>query len=485
MIQVARFLTMHRLRVLLLIAFCLGTNIALDARQADWGRSAYRIQLHLAAEVPAEAQSNLAANLATYLEQRIDATLYPSWTVEISQPKGPFRHQLLTHLAELTKAKLTEESSPVFDKHMYLVIASTPEGYALKCRELDHATQMLGPMLSRNVQQRRLLGEHCFQLLCKTFAPLAKVRRTEDDPLHVTLHFKGVDLPQQANQSLFVRSGDVYQPLRIRMTRTGEVRPGGINIIPWTYLEYEGRQDESKSNRWRVHSATKHPFGVRRRGRVEYLAIAVRQPPATTRVRFYARHNKQQSLMGYEVFRREPDAEKSQLIGLTDNRGSVEVLPGKANITTLFLRSGNELLAKVPVVPGAKKNLEIPIADDTARLNAQATLTSLREQLIDLVARRNILISRTQGQIEESSFDEARKLLGKLDELPGRAQFAQLISSAQNNRRNHSDEPRIQARIEKMFANTRKLLGRFLDSRPVSDLKAKLRSAQNNANQSS
>ncbi len=486
MFRVTRLLTMHQLRVALLITSYLCTNSALGANQTKWERSTYRIELHLAVDVATEASSGLTANLAAYLEQRIDATLYPSWTVEISLPKGPFRYQLLYRLDELSIPNLAKinESSPVFDKHIYLTIASTSEGYTLKCRELDHATQMLGPVLSRNIKQRRLLPEHCFKLLCKTFAPLAKVRRIEDDPLHVTLHFKGNDLPQQTNLSTFVRPGDIYQPLRIRMTRTGEVRPGGINPIPWTYLEFEDPQDENNSTQCRVHSATKHPFGIRRRGRVEYLAIAVRQPPATTRVRFYARHNKQQSLMGYEVFRREPGAERSQLVGLTDNRGSVEVIPGKSNITTLFLRSGNELLAKVPVVPGAQKSLEIPIADDTARLNAQATLTSLREQLIDLVARRNILIARVQNQIEEANFDEAKKLLSKLDELPGRAQFAQRISSAQNNRRNHSDEPRIQARIEKMFANTRKLLGRYLDSRPVSDLKVKLTTARNSGNES-
>ena len=58
-------------------------------------------------------------------------------------------------------------------------------------------------------------------------------------------------------------------------------------------------------------------------------------------------------------------------------------------------------MAKVPVVPGAKPFVEVPIADDTARLRAQAALTSLSEQLVDTVAMRNILIARVRDRLPE------------------------------------------------------------------------------------
>jgi len=479
-------LNRYHLQALFAFALFLGASTAEAANQADWERSAYHIRLHIAVE--ASDSADLAERLAERLEQHANAAMQPLWSLEVVASKGPLRHQLLTRLGELSAeeqlaaAAISGESSLPLDKQMFLTVTSTAGGFVVSCRELDHTTQIFGPIHSRTVYQRRMLTEHCIQLLCDTFAPLAKIRRIDDDSDHITLHFKGAEISSSIDPSLLVVPGNIYRPMRIRMTRTGEIRPGGISTIPWTYLEFEST--EENFSRCRVYSAIQHPFGVRRRGRVEHLAIAMRQLPAKTRVRFYAQHDKSQSLTGYEVFRREPDSKESQLVGLTDNRGSVEIVPERAEVTTLYLRSGDELLAKVPVVPGSQESLEIPIADDIGRLNAQATLTSLREQLIDLVARRNILIARTRDRIENSSYDEANELLSELDELPGRAQYAQFIASAQNNRRNRSDEPRIQDRIDKMFANTRKLLGRFLDTRPVSNLKDQLNAARSGNEQS-
>jgi hypothetical protein len=194
-------------------------------------------------------------------------------------------------------------------------------------------------------------------------------------------------------------------------------------------------------------------------------------------VRFYARHDPTQGLSGYEVFRRLPGSDESEPLGLTDATGSVVVEPVGADVVTLFLRSDGQLLAKIPVPPGAKPLLEVPIADDTARLRAQAELTALREQLIDIVARRSILTARVRVRMEEGQFDEARELLAELDDLPGRAQFDQMITAAERNPRNTSTDPRVEQRIDKLFADTRMLLGRFLDVRQISELRNEVNAA--------
>jgi hypothetical protein len=121
--------------------------------------------------------------------------------------------------------------------------------------------------------------------------------------------------------------------------------------------------------------------------------------------------------------------------------------------------------------------LEVPIADDTARLRAQAELTAVREQLIDIVARRAILMARVRARMEEGQLDEARQLLEELDDLPGRAQFDQMITAAERNRQNSSQDPVIQKRIDKLFADTRVLLGRVLDVRQISDLRNEVNAA--------
>ena len=273
-----------------------------------------------------------------------------------------------------------------------------------------------------------------------------------------------------------MNSGEVYQPLMVRTSSTGEVKSDSIREIPWTYLTL----DQPVERGWRgdVHTGTRRPFGVRRRGRVEHLALALREPVGSTQVRFYARHNASRGLTGYEVFRREPAATESLPLGLTDTSGSVKIDPSESKVTLLFLRSEGQLLAKVPVVPGLKSKIDVPVADDTARLRAQAALTSLTERLIDTVAQRNILIARVRDRLKSGKIDQAQALFLDLDSLPGRAQFDQEIKSVENRKLNRSDDPKVQARIEKLFADTRKLLGRFLSTRQISEVQAELTAAR-------
>lgn len=461
------------LAILLALACCLpGSANAADERQ--WEFSNYHIQIHLAVDSAAKPQVNLSKKLTNYLERRIQATLFPLWSVEFSTATGPFEHFLLHQIDELPTLEKMEPGIG-FDKQLVLTVTANSEGYLVACREHDLTTNRWGPVLRQQACQSRTLSEQCFSLLKRTFAPIAKIRRDLDDDRHVSLYFKGSDLPRRSNEPLFAQPGTVYQPLKTRKTRRKEVRPDTISQIPWTYLTLEAMQDGT--GRCRVHSGIRKPFGVRRRANVENIAIALPQTGQSTRVRFHARHDKSRPLVGYEVFQRDTDEQPSQLLGLTNSRGAIEVSPGAASVRTLFLRSDGKLLAKIPVATGAISLVEVPIADDTARLKAQATITSLREQLIDLVARRNILIARVRDQAANNRLAEARELLSQLDALPGRAYFAQLLSAAERNERNRSTEPKVQARIEKMFADTRKLLGRFLSTRQISDLQAELNAA--------
>jgi hypothetical protein len=438
-----------------------------------WELSPYTVRIELAVDDAALNQASLDARLATYLRERILSTLHPLWSIELEVVEGQQRHLLLDSLSTLEQLPAPESNR--FDKRMFLTVAGGIDGYTIACREWDKHTRLWGPVLRRSVRQELMLSEQCFDLLRATFAPLATVRVDPDDETRATLVFKGSELPRRTEDAAFGRVGEVYQPLLIRFDHTGEVLPDGISVVPWTYLTLE-REDHGK---WQcaVHTGIRLPFGIRRRGRSEHLAIAVRNPPGPTRVRFYVRHDPSQGLSGYEVFRRLPYSNESEPLGLTDATGSVTVEPTGANIVMLFLRSDGQLLAKIPVAPGAKPLLEVPIADDTARLRAQSELTALREQLIDVVARRSILMARVRARMEEGKIDEARELLAELDDLPGRAQFDQMITAAERSPQNASKDPRIEQRIDKLFADTRVLLGRFLDVRQISELRSEVNAA--------
>ncbi len=118
----------------------------------------------------------------------------------------------------------------------------------------------------------------------------------------------------------------------------------------------------------------------------------------------------------------------------------------------------------------------MPLPDDDARLAAEAHLAAVREDLIDVVARRNILISRARSTIRKKDFAAAQELLQELDGLPGRPQFDITLSTAQRTLR--SDDPQMQRRIDQLFAATQTLFSQYLDLRPINEIHDELRAAQ-------
>ena len=457
--------------------------LAEGANNKYWELSPYRVHLLVAIDDSAQPQPGLGDQIVADLRRKIRTTVYPLWSTKISLATDAVRQELLErldHLEHSTAESLTMDNLvSACDKRLFLSIRTTPLGSTLACREFDCTVRRWGTTEHRHIRQSWLLSAQCFDLVCQTFSPLAMVRALQDEEKvdkEVLLRFRGSRLPQQSDLSFFNVTGEAYQPLTLRTNSAGEFKVDSIRDVSWTYLTLAEQQQDG----WHaiVHTGTRRPFGIRRRGRIENLALAMRKPVGKTRVRFYARHDQAQGLIGYEVFRREPGESETQPIGLTDSSGAVEVAPGKSNVSILFLRSEGQLLAKVPVVVGAKSLLEVPIADDTARLRAQAALTSLTERLIDTVAQRNILIARVRDRIKNGKLDQAQELFTTLDNLPGRSKFVQAIDSAENRKLHQSDDPKVQARIEKLFADTRKLLGKFLNTRQITDLQNELTAAR-------
>ena len=448
------------------------------ATQKYWELSPYRVQIQLVVDDREMPRPGCGEDLMASLQTKIRSTVYPIWKTTIRRPVGAARQQTLTLLKTNETGEgvdLTSQSSGS-DKLMFLSVKTTRLGVELRCREYDCTTQRWGTIHQQTIRQAALLYENCFQLLCETFAPLATVRSIADSDKEVLLNFRGNELPRQSELSFLTIAGEPFQPLMVRTTSSGEIKADSIRDISWTYLTLSGKQEDGWHGR--IHSGTRRPFGIRRRGRIEHFALALRTPPTSSDVRFYARHDSTLGLTGYEVFRRKPDDTSTQPMGLTNSAGAISVTPGEQAVTILFLRSEGQLLAKVPVVPGAKALIEVPIADDTARLRAQAALTSLTEQLIDTVAKRNLLIARVRDRLNNGKLEEAQELFTELDSLPGRSQFDRDIRTAGERELHRSSDPKVQQRIDKLFADTRKLLSRFLSTKPIAEVQGELTAAR-------
>jgi hypothetical protein len=438
--------------------------------QKTWSTKRYQVQLHLAFDAAANPGVLSGEELQQQLDQKIRLHIYPLWNCEIERHAGASRQSLINQLDD--SEALATFFGEGFDKHLFLTIQATGWGWQLACREHDKLTDRWTPVLTAEIKQDLVLTESCLALICQTFSPLAMVRVDSENPEQVHLDFMGSELPRQTDEELFIKPSTVFQTYILRRQRGVAANKQNLMGIPWTYVVAE----EPAGLAWKsqVYSGNRRPFAMSRRAGIEIIALPLQQYLISTRVRFHASHQDAVGLSGYEVFIKQSGGKQFLPLGVTDHTGSVVVSRGESPITLLALRSESQLLAQVPVAPGTSKMIDIPIADDAARLSVQAALTSFKELLVDTVARRNILIARIRDQLAKGKQQEADKLFKQLDELPKRAALNRQLDTIANNSAHRSENKRVQAKIDRLIADSRELLGSFLSNNELLELESEI-----------
>jgi hypothetical protein len=460
-----------------LIALCCSSS-SRAAENRAWENSPYRVLATVAVDDGARPQPGLEAALARSIADRVEGALRPLWAFELSVPNGGIERRQCFDLREIPWEELSADQT-ANDKLLWLGVRVTPNGYELACREFDVYVRRWGPVRRSFVQQASFLPEASFALLKDAFSPLALITPIEGNDEQVQLSFKGSSLPRPAGEEAFVKVGAAYLPVLRRTDRSGKLVPGGIMPVPWTYLTVAEPGSKAQDADWAaaIHSGVRRPFGGVKRGTVEQLAIGIGNSPGATQVRFHTRTDKTQGLAGYEVFRAGPKGEP-QRIGVTDRDGMITIPPTDEKISMLMLRSDGQVLAKVPVVIGGSEEQQTPIADNVTRLQAQAEAQVIREDLIDLVARRAIMMGRVKSMLKNDRVKEAKELMGELDALPSPSVFGRTIENAAR-KIPRSDDPSVQKRIDALFSSTREILSKYLSTRPITDLQAEVDAAAN------
>ena len=507
----------HRLRFRCHIAAALALSVITPAVSAaddrGWDYQPYQIHAVLAIDVPGGLSQHLADELPKHLQRRAQAAISPLWSLNVELATGTMRYRVFSEIA-MSGDEPPAEFPAERDKLLLLAVRWRPNGFELTAREFDRYVERWGVPIRTICRQEQALPEQLFAIAWQAVAPLAQLEIDPDDEQRVRLMPRGAALVRKDSTTPSLKPGDVFLPIFRRTMRGGEVVEGGIQVVPWTYIEVAeseggegvgshflppagpiaaGAIKNETRPRWaheeetivaRIHSANRRPFGVRRQGYVEQLAIGLRAEPAETVLQLHSRTSPDKPLVGYQVFSQNTVAGVSDpasndavtLLGSTDRSGKLAIPPGDTRIRTLYLKNGGQLLARLPIVPGADAQIDVPLPDDDPRLAAESRLAALREELIDVVARRNILMARTRQKIEQSDFLAAQKLLAEADQLPGRSQFNLTLTTTARTLR--SEDPQIQRRIDQLVEATQTVMNQYLDLRPINQLHDELRAAQ-------
>lgn len=453
---------------------CASTSAATVDRY--WAVTPYRVELLLKLDTSTVWREKLRRSLPGFVARRAEATMGPLWKLsstiasdDVAVSEGP-------NLLTIPEDRLAE-SRRSFDKLIALVVKESPLGLTVSTQEYDSLLESWGPVFEETTASGQSVGELAFANVYSAFAPMAKFRVDRKDPTKVTLSFRGESLPLPANTGKqLVEPGDVLRPVLRRVDRTGLPVEDGIQPTPWTYFSVDSPSDEeeaSQATTATIVSHTRFPFSARQRGRVEQLAKLLKPSKANTQLRLHARDEPDVSLAGFKVFSRNVGDEESTYLGKTDRDGTVAIPAGKSLVQIAFVQSSGQWIAKIPVVPGEDGLIEAPLVDDRKRLEAEARLIGIREELIDMVARRNILAARVRSKIKAKDIDGAEKLIRQLENMQTATEFEQQ-RIRQQERMVESSDPRVQQRISKLFDDTRDVLAEFLPPGLVQELKREL-----------
>jgi hypothetical protein len=152
-------------------------------------------------------------------------------------------------------------------------------------------------------------------------------------------------------------------------------------------------------------------------------------------------------------------------------------IPIKIPLYLYYIKNGETLLARLPIVTGYRNLETADLPDDRRRLQAEAFLKGLQGEVLDIVVRRKILDARIKRKMEEGKLDEASALLDELKKVKNYDSLAGQIQNIQRRASSTESGPiplPVVERIDKMIDTTRVLMQKYLQEDLVRALEVKL-----------
>lgn len=458
-----------------LLVCCLHTNSSL----ADevWDVAPYRVHVWMVLDNSPRTRDTWQGQQQV-LEDLVASQFGAAWQLQIEPSPVAWNSQ-----GEDGNALLPEWQSihAVFaqldatDKLFVVHVDGLPDlTFMTSFREYDCATRTWGPDLSRQTIQAARLGRDVFLGILTAFQPIGRIDRVRDDG--VILRMRAGVLADATSSPLMPAPGDILRPILRRNDSDGQPREGGIQPVPWTVLQTQSR--DRSTVKCQLLSGLASPLRTRSTRRVERYAITARPTHNTTTLVLRDKTDNSKPLIGYDVYRKDPESSAKHLVGRTDWQGQLLLERGDEPLQTLYIKNGAAVLSRLPLIVGFERQTVAYLTDDSARLEAEGFLTGIQEELVDVVVRRKIMAARIQQRIENNQLNEAEKMLDDMRLLPTREQMSIKLQDRQQMLT--SNDRGIQARIDRLFSDTFTILSTQLNPSDIDELRGKINEARRN-----
>ena len=455
-----------------------------------WESRPYQVQVWVCNERTPELQAVLPGIQEQIV--RRTAILDPSgWNVSTKLGPEPWRSMLLesitdpSQLGDLARSEVVEE----FDKLVAICLVHENGVIRYQVREFDVQTGQWGALLERTCAQGRSLASGLVYSLQRVFMPLARIDRVNDSG-EVFIRARAINACQQSdafdenaqpepivNSPVWVRPEDRFLPVIRKVDRNGDLAE--LEPIPFTYLTVNSL--EGSRMVCQLHSRQRAVLGGRSSKRAQKLALVIRPPESDTKLKLVSRDDNKRPLSGYEIFSRRPGAEKSEkstFLGLTDWRGIIDIPPSEDGLRLVYVKRGSRALMKLPIIPGLYDQLETPVPDDEARLNAEGITNGFQIEILNLVAQRELLESQVKAAIDDKRLEDARVALRQFQQLESAPNLKIRLADEETRLKNTTLNQRELDRISRMFQQLNTLVNKNVRGSVESELQAAIQKAK-------
>ncbi|MEP3479383.1 MAG: hypothetical protein ABJZ55_09065 [Fuerstiella sp.] len=347
------------------------------------------------------------------------------------------------HLQRLTVegllARFPEEE---FQKVFLLTVAGTTSRQHVACREFDTRMHEMTPVRQMALRDARSISNTCGRLIRDSFRPvLMFVRRFLDEEQHtrVEMQAQGGQILTPDASAIQVLPGDVLRPFRREMERRNAKKLKLLRPFPLTYMRVMSVDTEiSRGMANTIFLSHLSPDSFLGKGRrTQRLALRQRPTAEQSVVRLVLTNRPDKPLishrlaLAYQLGYKDKEAQDQTKL-VSDRNGDVTISVSPDH-PTFWIRvySGSSLLARVPYAPGLIPFDTVKLPDDSVRLGVEGEIQLLSDELIDAIAKREVLIARAEKQADAGEVDLVTSLLEQYAEISGKDYFIEQVKAIQ------------------------------------------------------
>ena len=370
--------------------------------------------------------------------------------------------------------------------------------YELGVAEFDTNARVRVLTAKRSFRNLETLPAQIFSCLKEVFSPIAQVDYngvTDGKTARIKIRAAAMVADVEAGSPIMMQKGDVLRPVVRKNDRSTQAPEyDGVIEVTWTYMyinDLTVQEDEDlgvlrtngngKGQVISTFTMLRNPIAARRNTLQEKYGLLVRPVQESSLLKIVANDRENYTLQGYNVYAKspkiDPEAEgdaPTLLIGQTDWRGAIEVTQdifqnqGTTKLVVIYVRNGQQVLARLPIVPGYRALEEVKLPNDDYRLQYEAFFVGFQNSILDYTVQQAVYKIRIEHHINKDEEEKARKLLKELSKVPSAVALNDVLSKREASLQ---DDPNIDAntkrKIEGMFEKTRKLINEYLQGNDV------------------